>query len=283
MKLDCAGFELRLEAFVENRLARRELDAVAEHAASCVDCREFLALCAEGAPPEHEIDLTHAVLTRTSGSACARARERLAEPPTAPLDAALVQAHLSACANCTALANVLSRLAVDLPLLAALDPGEGFVERVLARTRPRTRRAPWRDRWAAAWQHLVFRPRFALESAYVLTLVALLVFGGPSDLLAGFSRQVREVPAGDLHGRIETTIRGTGARLRAEAQEAWRANGEPLALGAERSLARAASYSNERLDQVKQLVGTLWAGAASEPAQSGQAEAQSEPDRGEKP
>jgi predicted anti-sigma-YlaC factor YlaD len=280
MKLDCAGFELRLEAFVERRLARSELDAVAAHAASCADCRELLALC-ESAP--HEIDLTRAVLERTSGNACTRARERLAERPTAPLDAALVQSHLSSCADCAALANVLSRLAEDLPLLAALDPGERFVEQVLARTGRRTRHAPWRERWAAAWEHLVFRPRFALESAYVLTLVALLVFGGPSDLLAGFSRQVREVPAGELHGRIETTIRGTGARLRAEAQEAWRANGEPLALGAERSLARAASYSTRRLDEVKQLVGTLWAGAASEPAQGRQAEAQSEPSRGDKP
>jgi len=67
----------------------------------------------------------------------------------------------------------------DLPLLAEMDPGAGFTERILQHTSRRVAPAGWRARASAAWGGLVRRPRFAWEAAYVATVCWVLVFGNP--------------------------------------------------------------------------------------------------------
>jgi len=67
----------------------------------------------------------------------------------------------------------------DLPLLADLDPGPGFTERVLMATARRPAPEGWRARVSGAWWALVRRPRFAWEAAYVATVCWVLVFGNP--------------------------------------------------------------------------------------------------------
>ncbi len=67
----------------------------------------------------------------------------------------------------------------DLPLLAEMDPGGGFTERVLRATSRKPAPAGWRARAVDAWRALVRRPRFAWEAAYVATVCWVLVFGNP--------------------------------------------------------------------------------------------------------
>jgi hypothetical protein len=113
--------------------------------------------------PEEEEELLGAVIRRTSGGACRRAEELLAErldgkapsrslAPTpdsaAPesgvaanllvggnaADAALLESHLEHCAACAAIARSLAVAAETLPSLAAFDPGPSFTAAVLAAT-----------------------------------------------------------------------------------------------------------------------------------------------------
>jgi len=58
----------------------------------------------------------------------------------------------------------------DLPLLADMDPGPGFTERVLLATSEQPVPEGWRARAAGTWRNLVRRPRFAWEAAYVATV-----------------------------------------------------------------------------------------------------------------
>ena len=67
----------------------------------------------------------------------------------------------------------------DLPLLAWMDPGPGFAERVLLATSKHPSPEGWRARVSGAWRALVRRPRFAWEAAYVATVCWVLVFGNP--------------------------------------------------------------------------------------------------------
>jgi len=70
-------------------------------------------------------------------------------------------------------------LLAELPSLAEMDPGPGFVARVLLATSQRPAASGWLDRWADAWRALVRRPRFAWEAAYVATVCWVLIFGNP--------------------------------------------------------------------------------------------------------
>jgi hypothetical protein len=96
-------------------------------------------------------------------------------------------------------AAALARLQRELPALAAADPGPGFVSSVLAATlghdvahaapsRAPASPAPAHIRKPASrlvdlsglWQRLAQRPRLALEGSFVVTMLALLIFGLPA-------------------------------------------------------------------------------------------------------
>lgn len=118
-------------------------------------------------PPVPE-ELLPEVVEQTSGTACDRVAsilpERLYAPLDAPFDAPfdsggsalrlsrktparnpadcselLLAAHLDRCTDCAALARALTRLKIELPRLAAIDPGEAFTTAVLAATSNRRR------------------------------------------------------------------------------------------------------------------------------------------------
>jgi hypothetical protein len=120
-------------------------------------------------------DLIRAILRRTIGSACSRARPHLAAPAGAPRDpilAALLASHVEHCADCARIAETAERLDALLPSLRAEEPGDGFEEQVFAATVHAARR---RRRGALLdWRPVVLRPRFALEAAYVATLLLWL-------------------------------------------------------------------------------------------------------------
>jgi len=180
---ECFAFQQAVfEAGDGRALLRRRPDLAAHHDA-CAGCRAWLAAFVGGVESAAgEAALTATVLARTSGDACARARELAAaalDEPLAAMDAALVAAHLGSCASCRVVVEEMAASVAALPALAEIDPGPAFTARVLAATSRRPARARAFDWWRRQWAGLVSRPRFALEAAYALTLVLVLFAGNP--------------------------------------------------------------------------------------------------------
>lgn len=175
-------------------------EALAEHAASCVDCRAWAAAYAEGAAwwvNGSAGRLAPDVIAATAGDVCALTRQRLTSATDSPPDASaatLVAGHLGRCEGCRAFAAAWSQVSLALPGLADLDPGLGFTAAVLART-SRRRPASWLDRVRAVGTRLARRPRFAWEAAYVVTLIWLVVFGPPVAVLDWTTARVGAVTA----------------------------------------------------------------------------------------
>ena len=154
------------------------------------------------------------VLDRTSGSACERAHTHLPalnDGELAGLDRSLVQQHLEHCAPCRAAALALNWLGDELAGMAELDPGEGFMAAVVARTTAlsepaRARRkaqvagsgpAGLMDRLGRWWSDRILVPNFALQVAYVATVILVLVFATPiSPLRHTPGRMLEVVQAG---------------------------------------------------------------------------------------
>ena len=128
------------------------------------------------------------VLAATSGPACPAAQDHLVafvDGDLDPTDAALVRSHVGRCPACREELARVRALCADLPRIAEAPTDEDFVAEVLRRTTGRAVPAP--ASLTETWRRLVHRPRFALELAYVATLL-LCVLGTFTDL------HVREVP-----------------------------------------------------------------------------------------
>ena len=140
------------------------------------------------------------VMTRTSGSPCARAEfllPDLTDGQLADLDRQLVQAHLEHCAGCRSLAVAMGWLEPVLTQLAVVDPGPAFTGAVLARTSLRTRLAAppaaarpggvpgLMDRLGRWWGERIFQPGFPARAAYAATVVLVLLTAVPGAPLRG--------------------------------------------------------------------------------------------------
>jgi len=191
--MDCTRFEDLLFESLEGDLLDTEEQSLQAHANSCTRCREFAALMrAEAADGSSEVpvDLVAGVLERTSGGACERAQLLLADRADGALgeDGSLLSMHLGGCADCAAVARALVHLQHELPTLAQLDPGAGFVAAVMdatvGRAAPAPARIPLRARIEETWERLSQRPRLAFEGAYAGIVLLFLIFGLPSQSLA---------------------------------------------------------------------------------------------------
>jgi hypothetical protein len=149
-------------------------------------------------------------MARTSGSACERALTALPglnDGELAGLDRSLVQQHLEHCGGCRAAALVMTWLGDELAGLADLDPGPGFTAAVVARTSDQSAPARVRrraqvagsgpaglmDRVGRWWSERILVPNFALQAAYVATVLLVLVFATPVSPLRGAPGRVLEV------------------------------------------------------------------------------------------
>jgi len=216
--MDCRSFLDRLEALLDETLGGDARRAAEEHLRECADCRQIVELARSepgGMAVEPPADLAGSILERTSGPACDGARDRLCDYVDGSLpeiDVELVRLHLGGCEACEGLARALTSLAGELPAMAEIEPDSAFVGDVLART------VPWRRRLARRlekltairdlWPRVVRRPRFALEAAYVGTLILVLIFG-PNLPLAGVPRKAIDmirarplVESGEARDRI---------------------------------------------------------------------------------
>lgn len=236
--MDCRELEDRLEALLDGVLSELERRRCERHIEGCRPCRELAEpLAGAAAPPD---GLLEAVMARTSGPACDRAEALLGgwmDGELVGAERALMAEHLDACAGCRSLAAALERLARELPRLAELRPGPGFVEAVLRATLPaRVRLRRW---WAAAWPRWVRRPRFASETAFVATTILLLVGIVPGSPLAALPSRALDLARGNPANRLEAPMaaleEGLDGRLK-----------QPLIAGAT-AAARAADETSQTL------------------------------------
>ncbi len=149
---------------------------------------------------------TNGVLGRTTGSACNRATEQLGDLMGDRLtgtDRQLVQAHLEHCGDCRQLAVTVGWLNPLLPRMAEIDPGPEFLAGVLTRTtqaaspveyfeHPRGM-AGLMDRLGRWWEQQILRPQFAMQAAYVATVLLVLVFATPISPLRNVPGQALQV------------------------------------------------------------------------------------------
>src|SRR3989304_5692555 len=114
--MDCREWEEHLEELLPGTLSaarRAEADA---HLAGCARCSELLAVIQGNQAllsDSEQSDLTAAILERTSGRPCPRARELLPDwtgGTLGSLDASLIGQHLERCADCRTLARTLTWL-----------------------------------------------------------------------------------------------------------------------------------------------------------------------------
>ena len=157
----------------------------------------------------HDEDFVRNVLERTSGSPCERARTLLPdlmERSLQGLDRQLVQAHLEHCPDCRGLAVTLGWLSPLLPDMAVLDPGPDFTAAVIARTTgvlsPAEKMvraggtigpAAMMDRLGRWWQEEILRPQFALQFAYVATVILVLLTALPISPFRGAPEKALQV------------------------------------------------------------------------------------------
>ena len=178
---------------------------LAAHVANCAACQDWMDEFQRGALAWADVpaaDFTDEVLARTSG---------------------------------------LETVMRDLPLLAEMDPGPGFAERVLLATTKNPAAEGWRARAAAAWWAMVRRPRFAWEVAYVATVCWVLVFGNPVGAIEWSAANIGTV----ARERLAPPVRELRADL-----DAWRAKLAPApapAPGAAEGRGAGASSPADRL------------------------------------
>ena len=169
------------------------------HLAACRRCRQ-LADIAQGKTDllqrRSREAMAEAILRRTSGPVCERARDRLrdfAEGEMSPAESEVLSMHLGLCRTCSEVLAVLVELRSRLPRMAELDPSRGFTGDVMAALAGQ--RGPLQDwrRWVGGFlPSIIRRPRFAWEAAYLGALVLLLVIGNPALMSMDAARPLRE-------------------------------------------------------------------------------------------
>lgn len=285
--MDCREWEKLLDDLLEARLPAARRAAAQAHAAQCVRCGGLLAAArsarAELVPPAGE-DLTAAILARTSGAACGRARALLGDltdGAVTSMDAGLLGQHLEHCASCRALARTLAWLVPQLGAMAEFDPGPEFTAAVLRattgarRAQEQARLSAWgsgraaraagkaagwltgrQERLGAWWRAQLTRPQFAWEAAYAGTLLLILLCGTPLSPL-------REAPT-----RALSAVQATPAGLATAAvdllgslpRDVARAGGQALDRLAG-PLGERARDSGARLDQRRERAAPHWKAA----------------------
>lgn len=233
--MNCTALLAQVERVIDGTLPSSERAAAIEHLAACPRCREIVAVLETDLgflSREAPAGLAEAVLDRTSGRPCGRAREWLCalvdeDESVDGLDRELVEGHLATCADCAALQRALVGLRDDLPAFAELEPDPQFVARVTAATSVRRRpvrvagglgfvRGGWLDA-------LLGRSRLAWEAGYVGALLLWLTFGASWAPLRAAPAQalavVQENHVGAAVDAITSTL--TARNVDGEGDDAW--------------------------------------------------------------
>ncbi|MDP1930746.1 MAG: zf-HC2 domain-containing protein [Gammaproteobacteria bacterium] len=123
---------------------------------------------------------TQQVLGALQLDACAQAQTMLDEYVSATLPALhqeLTRRHLETCADCRSVHGAMLALDSKLPALRSLSAPQDFTASVMSRTiheSSASRASKARTRSPEKLRAWLARPRFALESAYAMTVLAIL-------------------------------------------------------------------------------------------------------------
>jgi predicted anti-sigma-YlaC factor YlaD len=221
--MSCHNFEAHLDAFLEGTLEDVDQQRLEQHLDACAACRELAEIAAgngDAAAEQRSPELCSAILAETSGAACGLAYSDLcgwADGRLAGAERERVRLHLALCVDCRGLATVLGRLTEDLSALRVQRsplPIEMRLALALGRGVARV---------AGFWQQLLARPRFALEGAYVGTLVLAILFILPASPLRGLSSGALTLTQSNPVAVLETPLESVG-RI---AADLWRSASAP--------------------------------------------------------
>ncbi|MFB3902246.1 MAG: zf-HC2 domain-containing protein [Acidobacteriota bacterium] len=180
--MNCAAFERRLEQYQAGTLPEMERREAEVHLDHCNSCRGLFEALQSGENQPDQQDLSGAVLSRTTGSACGRCRDLLGElldGVSEDVESELVRSHLATCAPCSALFQTMSEMAEILPRMRETVPDSLFVPDVMRSTRAFGRDHKGLSRILDFCRMLAERPRFSWEAAYLGTLLVFGLFGTP--------------------------------------------------------------------------------------------------------
>jgi hypothetical protein len=181
--MNCVRFTRILAEYIEGQLPAGERSAAEDHLEKCPSCRKLLEVTTGGIdilPEEMREGLTRSILDCTScGPACPRVASLLWEfagGEQSSEESHLIALHLDHCAGCRSIAAELAGIQAVLPAMAEIDPGETFTREVVRITSGKHAYRPdLRTRLEGWWNRMVQRPRFALEAAYVCTVLLIFV------------------------------------------------------------------------------------------------------------
>jgi hypothetical protein len=179
----CREFLRHLREYLRGQVSEPLFGALVEHEAECATCRAHAAeLDVEPSPTsaavsasEEEVHpVRRRILERTAGRDCRwvelRMAEALEDEPSSDLRL-LVSNHVTECASCRRMRDMLQALPAYYELLPQLRPGASFTNAVLERTvGPRP---SFFDVVRALWR----RPEAMWEAAMACALAAVLLFG----------------------------------------------------------------------------------------------------------
>lgn len=184
--MNCADFQLNLPAMLAEKLSPSTLLQTEQHLASCPHCLvQWSDTIAAQAAQSSSPNIAANVLNTLGLDSCIAAQDALCDHKCDTLQLEpTVAMHLESCPDCTALSQIVLRLNAELPTLRDISVPLGFTLRVLNRTNY-VRQAPANDlatgkqSWRAFAKRVSQRPRFAIETAYVLSLCLVLTLGTP--------------------------------------------------------------------------------------------------------
>ncbi len=242
---ECERIRPRLSSWARRELPAEWTGPVQAHLAECITCRRLAqALQTALSALDEERELTAAILAATSGSACHACRMRLEAIDRGTLsrgEEMLVREHLDHCAACRAVRETLAWLPAALEDRRERSGGPSFVTGVLDRTvGTPSRRARRFGRLAQGWRVWSRRPLFALEAAYLATVV-LIVLVGPATLARAPERAVSWVRSEE-----------TGLQMAGSPLEGLRAPGDWTGTGAlSRKVMDLSAYPRRVLDGIE--------------------------------
>jgi hypothetical protein len=202
MSIDCSRWDFLLDDWREGRLDELTARTCDDHVETCDRCRDILTVLEGMTEINDSPDLCADVLAATSGGTCERALTLLGERPDGGLSSRhcdLLDSHLKHCSDCAELARILHWTMPVLHDMAEFEADQAFTYDVLRATsasRARRRAGAWQrgaERASAWWEGLSRRPHFAMEMAYVATVLAVLIFGTPLSPARNAPRKALEV------------------------------------------------------------------------------------------
>ncbi len=236
--MNCRACKNTFDDLMAGKLSPADRSRVDEHLAACSECAErFAAAGADRARLSRgeASKLTRGILERTSGAACERAHELLIEQLDGELDALstdLLGSHTEHCSGCAELADAMTWANALLPEMAEIEPDADFMRDVIAVTSGATAAPSLIERLSERWRGMLLRPRFALEGAYIGTLMLIALFATPLSPARNAPARALETLRGSpevIAASVAPDLAGLKVSAATQGRAVWGWSGAPLA------------------------------------------------------